>query len=185
MKPVFNRSLKSNYSWLPISKTNSIININAKGRWSVVVALWSDGEFLIQIFNSTVTSDLFREFIWVLTFALKYKSKNHLQNIVLTMDNASIHTSDKTRKLLSLFEYNVKYLPPYSPKLAPVELFFNIMKQKIRSFWSMRVINFDNKSGYEWILESVQSVNSSKVKSLWICSVKQAKQCIASTDEND
>ena len=73
MKPVFNRSLKSNYSWLPIGKTNSIININAKGRWSVVVGLWSDGEFLIQIFNSTVTSDLFREFIWVLTFALKYK----------------------------------------------------------------------------------------------------------------
>ena len=108
-----------------------------------------------------------------------------MQNIVLNMDNASIHTSDKTKKLLSLYGYNVKYLSPYSPKLAPVELFFNIMKQKIRSLWSKRMINFDNKSGYEWIYESVQSVDASKIKSLWICSVKQAKLCIANTNEED
>ena len=60
MKQIFNRSLRSNYSWLPVGKTNPIININAKGRWSVIAAIWSDGEFIIQILNSTVTSDLFQ-----------------------------------------------------------------------------------------------------------------------------
>ena len=60
--------------------------------------------------------------------------QTRIQNVILNMDNASIHTSDKTKKLLALFEYEVKFLPPYTPKLAPVELFFNIIKQKIRSY---------------------------------------------------
>ena len=143
MKLVFNRSLRSNYSWLPIGKTNPIININAKGRWSIIAAIWSDGEYIIQILNSTITSNQFQEFIWILSFALKQTMQTRIQNVILNMDNASIHTSDKTKKLLALFEYEVKFLPPYTPKLAPVELFFNIIKQKIRSYWWKKIIDFD------------------------------------------
>ena len=56
MNPVFNLALKRNYSWLPVGVTNSIININATGRWSIIAAICSDGEFIIQIVNSTVNS---------------------------------------------------------------------------------------------------------------------------------
>ena len=45
-KQVFNRSLTNNYSWMPKGVINSILNINVKGRWSIIAAIWIDREFL-------------------------------------------------------------------------------------------------------------------------------------------
>ena len=62
----FNRKLVNNYSWLPKSKTTSIINIEASGRWSMITAFLSNGQFIALLFNSTITSLEFSEFLWVL-----------------------------------------------------------------------------------------------------------------------
>ena len=175
MKQAFNRSLKNNYSWLPIGTTSSIININAKGRWSIIAAIGSDGEFIVQIVNSTVNSNYFQEFIWIMNYAFDITMKKQLENICLIMDNATIHTWENTKILLSNLKLNVRYLPPYSPKLAPVELFFNIIKQKIRANYSEEQIDFDKKSGQDCIYRSTNAVSKSNVKSLWIAFAKQAK----------
>ena len=49
----FNRKLVNNYSWFPKSKTSSIINIEASGRWSMITAFLSNGQFIAMLFNST------------------------------------------------------------------------------------------------------------------------------------
>ena len=178
MNQVFNRSLKNNYSWLPIGIPSSIININSKGRWSIIAAIWSDGEFIIQIVNSTTNSEIFQEFICILNYALKFVMKSETKNIYFIMDNATIHTCEKTKKLFTNFKNIVKYLPPYSPKLAPVELIFNIVKQKIRMKNSEEYIDFDKQSGKNCIYFSINSILKSHIKALWLVFVNQAMICI-------
>ena len=55
---------------------------------------------------------------------LKSILKSEMDNVILTLDNASVHTSIRTRNLLSMLNIKASYLPPYSSNLAPVELFF-------------------------------------------------------------
>ena len=101
--------------------------------------------------------------------------KKQLENICLVMYNATIHTWENTKILFSHLKLNARYLPPYSPKLAPVELFFNIIKQKIRANYSEEQIDFGKKSCQDCIYGSTNAVSKSNVKSLWIAFAKQAK----------
>ena len=124
MKHHFNRSLKFNYSWFPKGINSQIININVKGTWSIISALFSNWQFLVQIVKSTVNQDIFHECTWILYYWLKFYLKEDLQKVLLILDNASTYSSIQTHRLFSLLELRISYLPPYSPKLAAVELLF-------------------------------------------------------------
>ena len=137
-KQVFNRSLTNNYSWLPKGISNSILNINATGRWSIIVAIWWDGEFLVQIRKSTIDSELFQQFLCILNYVLNFTMKTKTQTVVLNIDNASTHVSERTKKVLSKMNCWVNFLPPYCPHLAPVELFFKILKLKLEQTIQMK-----------------------------------------------
>ena len=178
MKHHFSRLLKCNYSWLPKGFTSSIINLNARGTCSMIAALCSDGEFILQIVRSTINQEIFQNFIWIMNFILKNSIKDQIENVIINLDNASIHTSKQTKKLLYALKLKVSYLPPYSPKLAPVELFFNIIKSKIRSNFSNQIIDFSKESGLNWIYESLKDVANYQLVQLWIRMINQAKQWI-------
>jgi transposase len=51
---------------------------------------------------------------------------------VVVMDNASFHKSPKIRELIELAECRLIYLPPYSPDLNPIEIFWANMKHWIK-----------------------------------------------------
>lgn len=50
----------------------------------------------------------------------------------LVMDNASIHKVDEVQNLIENRGYKATYLPPYSPFLNPIELFWSKVKGSIR-----------------------------------------------------
>ena len=180
MKLVFNHNLVNSYSWLPKGITSSIININSKGRCSVVAAILSNGEYILQIFKSTIDSRLFWQFLWILNYAVKSTIKKRKDDIIINMDNAATHVSETTKKLLKLMKYPVQYLPPYWPHLAPIELFFIVIKTIIGSkFWN-EIIDYNKNSGRDWIFRSWCSIDSKIISGLWICFVKDAKKCIIS-----
>ena len=52
---------------------------------------------------------------------------------VVIMDNASFHKSEKTRKLIEDAGCELLFLPPYSPDLNPIEIFWANFKAKIKS----------------------------------------------------
>ena len=52
---------------------------------------------------------------------------------VVVMDNATFHKSDKTRKLIEDAGCKLIFLPPYSPDLNPIEIFWANLKAKIRN----------------------------------------------------
>ena len=102
MRLHFIHSLISNYSWLPMGVNSQIVNLNVKGTWSIISAIWSNGEYFIQILKITLNQEIFQEFIWIIYYCLNTILKNELGNAVFILDNATIHSSLKTQKLFTL-----------------------------------------------------------------------------------
>ncbi|GBC30237.1 IS630 family transposase [Rhizophagus irregularis DAOM 181602=DAOM 197198] len=51
------------------------------------------------------------------------------KNSVLVLDNAKIHHDQELLDYLDAFGVKVKFLPPYSPDLNPIETAFSTIKQ--------------------------------------------------------
>ena len=52
---------------------------------------------------------------------------------IVIMDNLSAHKSPRTAQLLQQAEVQLKYLPPYSPDLNPIELMWSKVKSHLKS----------------------------------------------------
>ena len=76
MNDHFNRSLKREYSWLPRGITSLIINNFAKGSWSMISAILSNGEFIWLIINGSGTSEKFWQFLSIINYAIKSTMKD-------------------------------------------------------------------------------------------------------------
>lgn len=55
-----------------------------------------------------------------------FRTKSH----VLIMDNAPIHNADKIKSVIEAqsIHHQLKFLPPYSPQLNPIELMFSSLE---------------------------------------------------------
>lgn len=67
----------------------------------------------------------------------------------LIMDNCAIHDREQTNKLAEECNMNVLYLPPYSPQLNPIEMWFSEIKSRVRK---------TNYSGEKQLLEIMQRI---------------------------
>ena len=63
MNEYFNRDLKRQYSWLPKGITSFILCTVATGRWSIISAILSNGEFLCLITDDTGNAYKFCDFL--------------------------------------------------------------------------------------------------------------------------
>jgi transposase len=71
-------------------------------------------------------------FIWFLT---QLRQRTPGQQMVIILDNASIHKSGKVKRYLKRHEnIHLFSLPTYSPEYNPVELFWKWIKPKIYGF---------------------------------------------------
>ena len=76
----------------------------------------------------------------------------------VVLDNARVHkTSEVIHKISNTFE-NVAFIPPYTPQFAPVELFFGMIKSKIRS------LVFDKMKNYS--TEKLKEIIKAKIKEI-------------------
>lgn len=80
--------------------------------------------------NGSFNSETFSEFIGELI--QKCKELN-LKDICFIMDNCKIHKSEESIKEQCIEnDIELKFLPPYSPELNPIENVFSILKAKIK-----------------------------------------------------
>ena len=78
-------------------------------------------------------------FIWFLT---QLRQKTPEKQILIILDNATIHKSGKVKKYLKRHpQIQLFYLPPYSPEYNPVELFWKWIKPKVYGFSAIGGIN--------------------------------------------
>ena len=151
----FNRDLKRQYSWLSKGVTSSIICTVATGMWSMISAILSKGEFLCLITENTGNAQNFWDFLWILVFAIENTKMRQISEWIITLDNASTHHAKYSISKYTEFNVNIIFLPRYSPMLAPVELLFRMVKNKIRQqIWDNNVWFNDLKGVLEIFLLS-------------------------------
>jgi transposase len=54
---------------------------------------------------------------------------------ILVMDNASFYRSERIKQICEAVGVKLIYLPPYSPRLNPIEEFFAELKAFIKKHW--------------------------------------------------
>ena len=62
---------------------------------------------------------------------------------VVIMDNASFHKSEKIKEMIESVGCKLLFLPPYSPDLNPIEIYWHWLKNKVKK------LNMNNDNFYE------------------------------------
>lgn len=78
-------------------------------------------------YRGTCDTKLFN--IWLKQFLIPELREGQ----VVIMDNASFHKSQETKRLIEQVGCKVLFLPPYSPDLNPIEIFWANFKKLVQS----------------------------------------------------
>ena len=80
-------------------------------------------------------------------------------NTIALLNNASFYkTKDVKKLLLDLFD-TVAFIPPYTPQYAPIELYFNIIKMKIKRTIKNQTIKLKSLEGEKHIKELISQIS--------------------------
>ncbi len=97
-----------------------IIGMDGLARWSVIEGTYRKYEYLefikkfFQKINERDTENLKQGIL-----------RDEAQERILILDNCAIHDKEQTRVLARDCDFDVMYLPPYSPQLNPIENWFH------------------------------------------------------------
>ena len=174
----FDRSIRSNYSWLPRGADSSIINDRVKGKATLILGTWNTGEWIGVVIIGTVDSIKFCIFMKLLELIVKAVYSNDDKMLTVLIDNAKTHTSKLTRKIISKLAFKTRYLAPYWPEVAPVEQAFGLVKSKLRAYNPDSEVNFDKQSGAKIILKFLASISPSSWLKAWLDTVRESKKTI-------
>ena len=116
-------------TWAPCGKTPKASVTGARGVVSAVSAISGQGLLIFRLYDKRIASDE------VIEFLLQMLQHHRRRHLVVVMDRATPHTSQKTQKFIdSQPRLHVFYLPPYSPDWNPDEKVWNHLKcQELKS----------------------------------------------------
>lgn len=105
-------------------------------RWeslSILSSLRIDGSTEAIVYEGGLDGEFFRQ--WVKDALIKTLHKGD----IVVMDNMSSHKVAGVIELIKSVGAEIKYLPPYSPDLNPVELMWSKLKSELRSQGKVKV----------------------------------------------
>lgn len=106
-------------------------------RYSAIAILSTDGVEDVCITEDTVDGDEFYKFVQRDMLPLLMPFNGHNPNSIVIMDNASIHHIDPVLELITSVGALVRFLPPYSPDMNPIEEVFAEVKQYLQANGSL------------------------------------------------
>lgn len=118
------------YTWSKRGSKNRLrvpTRWGSSGRLNLIGALsWEDKKLHFELLEGSVTSERVIAFVTALT-----KDAKAGRVTVVVLDNAGFHTSKLVQAARPLWEEQdvfVRYLPPYSPHLNPIEALWKRVK---------------------------------------------------------
>jgi transposase len=119
--------------WAPKGRRPRQVKRFHRGRrFQILPAYTQDGIIHFMVYEGSTDTEMFEAFIETL---LPYCGRWPEPKSVLVMDNASFHYSDNIQRMCDEAGVVLRYRPPYSPDLAPIEEFFGELKTYIRQVW--------------------------------------------------
>ena len=86
---------------------------------------------------------------------------------ILILDNASIHKAKSTLERLKDLQLNQCFIPPYSPSLASVELFFKQIKTKYKFQKSWKHLKLDKSEERLELWKIILQLEGDPIKTTW------------------
>jgi hypothetical protein len=123
----------------------------------------SSGEWIGMLKTQTVKSTDFTVFLMGLLKITEDAQIDIARTATILLDNARIHLSKETKKVISHNNLKCTFLSPYSPEYAAVELVFGVVKSKLRSRTSISRINFSKESGMLQIAEALSEIQTESI----------------------
>lgn len=106
-----------------------LVDKTPHGHWkttTLIAALGLAGIRCSTVVDGAINGDVFEAFVQhVLVPELE-------SGDIVMMDNLSSHKRERVRKLIEATGAQLRYLPPYSPDLNPIEQVFSKIKQLLR-----------------------------------------------------
>lgn len=102
---------------------------HAPGKWKTNTMLSSiqiSGESKYFLFEGSVNKKIFKEYIE------DYLIPSLSENSIIVMDNHRAHKIAFDQEVLLKHKITIKYLPPYSPDLNPIENMWSKIKEELR-----------------------------------------------------
>ena len=174
----FDRSTKSEFSWLPVGESCQIINDRLKGRASLIQATWNTSEWLAMVLLDTINSQKFWFFLKILKEIISRWDGNNQKSPIVIFDNARTHSSKITKSIIKELDLQVRFWAPYWPEVAPVERIFGKIKSKWRVLGGSMSIDFSKRKGVELIFRIINSIKKDSLMKAWIDVIKEAKMSI-------
>ena len=107
-----------------------LIDKSPHGHWhttTLIAALGVEGVRCSTVVDGAVNGDVFAAFVErVLAPALR-------PGDIVVLDNLSSHKSERVHRMIEAAGATLRFLPPYSPDLNPIEMVFSKIKQLLRS----------------------------------------------------
>lgn len=97
------------------------------GNISLVGALNLDGLIAAMTVPGSINTEVF------LTYVTQVLAPQLWKGAIVVMDNLKIHHAERVKLAIESVGAKVKFLPPYSPDLSPIELCWSKLKQFLRS----------------------------------------------------
>ena len=163
----FSNDVWNERSWLKRGINCEIINKRFKVSVSLVLAITSDGDYYGALLKSRLNSDSFTCFLSNIDEWIKEHQMAEDQNIILILDNCSIHRSKTTLNEMKQSRKKIWFIPPYSPSLAPVELAFARLKRFLKDQDGIKSIAWNSKDGYALLKEGLISIKSAEIVGFW------------------
>ena len=113
-------------------RVNDVIPRNRGGVLTLLGALSTKGLIAMGTINGATSTDVF--VAWLEQVLIP----ELVPGQVVVMDNLAAHRSPRVRAALAKAKCSALYLPPYSPELNPIELFWAWLKRRLRTLKARR-----------------------------------------------
>ena len=124
-------SIRSSYGRSLVGTTpRKLVRSIRSKNYSISAAMNKQGILLYEILSTSFNGERYSQFIRKLLMKLK---DMNMDNMIIIMDNCSIHKVKSVRALISDENHTLMFLPPYSPQLNPIEESFSKWKNAVKS----------------------------------------------------
>ncbi|AUB35112.1 Transposase [Nostoc flagelliforme CCNUN1] len=93
----------------------------------MIGALNLDGLVAAMTVPGSINTEVF------LTYVTQVLAPQLWKGAIVVLDNLKVHHAERVRVAIESVGAKVKFLPPYSPDLSPIELCWSKLKQFLRS----------------------------------------------------
>ena len=125
---VITKKTMGKYAWT-LPKTNIVLDQSEvyTKTYAVIVAISREcGVDLVQVYDKSINKQKFK------TFLENLRAKYMFDDILLMMDNLSLHKAGDTKRLMDELGFMYTFTPVYSPQYNGVEEVINIGKKVIK-----------------------------------------------------